>query len=148
MALADVIVSDRRGKLVVRKGKGDRQREAPLHPLAREALLSWLRERRERWGTPENGGVGVPCFVSYQGGRLSTRWIDKMMDRLGAESAIEGLSAHVLRHTFTTNLIRAGEDIVLVAELTGHARLETVRRYSLPSEKDKERAVGALPVDH
>ena len=39
-------------------------------------------------------------------------------------------------------------DIVLVAELTGHARLETIRRYSLPSEKDKEQAVAKLLVDH
>ena len=145
--LSDVIVSERRGKLIVRHGKGDRQREAPLHPVAREALLAWLRERREKWGLAGGGGVGEPCFVSYQGGRLSTRWIDKLMDRLGAEAAIEGLSAHVLRHTFTTNLMRAGQDIVLVAELTGHARLETVRRYSLPTERDKERAVERLPTD-
>ena len=53
----------------------------------------------------------------------------------------------MLRHTFTTNLIRAGQDLVLVAELTGHARLETVRRYSLPSERDKEKAIAALPTD-
>ncbi|HZG65887.1 MAG TPA: tyrosine-type recombinase/integrase [Herpetosiphonaceae bacterium] len=145
--LADVVVSDSRGKVIVRKGKGDRQREAPLHPLAREALRTWLRERRENWGEPENGGVGVPCFVSYQGKRLSARSIDKLMDRLGEEVAIAGLSAHVLRHTFTTNLIRAGQDLVLVAELTGHARLETVRRYSLPTERDKQRAVDMLPTD-
>jgi hypothetical protein len=31
--------------------------------------------------------------------------------------------------------------------LTGHARLETARRYSLPTEHDKERAVAALPTD-
>lgn len=147
--LADVVVSDRRGKVIVRKGKGDRQREAPLHPVAREAMLLWLRERREKWGQSEQGGgTDAPCFVSYQGTRLSTRSVDKLMDRLGEEAAIEGLSAHVLRHTFTTNLIRSGQDIVLVAELTGHARLETVRRYSLPSEKDKEKAVEMLPTDH
>ncbi len=146
--LADVVVSDRRGKVIVRRGKGDRLREAPLHPVAREAMLLWLRERRERWGQPEHsGGANEPCFVSYQGKRLSTRSVDKLMDKLGEEAAIEGLSAHVLRHTFTTNLIRAGQDIVLVAELTGHARLETVRRYSLPSQRDKERAVEALPTD-
>jgi integrase/recombinase XerC len=131
----------------VRKGKGDRQREAPLHPVARQAVLVWLQERRERWGEPENAGRDVPCFVSYQGKRLSVRSIDKLMDQLGVDAAIEGLSAHVLRHTFTTNLIRAGHDLVLVAELTGHARLETVRRYSLPTERDKERAVAALLTD-
>ena len=91
--------------------------------------------------------TSAPCFTNYQGNRLSTRSIDTLMDELGAEAKIENLTAHVLHHTFTTNLIRGGSDIVLVAELTGHARLETIRRYSLPSEKDKERAVARLMVD-
>ena len=69
------------------------------------------------------------------------------MDKLGQEAAAEPLPAQVLRHTFTTNLVHSGEDIVLVAELTGHARLETVRGYSLPSERDKEKAIVALPTD-
>ena len=151
--LADVIVSDRRGKVIVRKGKRDRLRETPLADTARKAMLTWLRDRREKWGDEKLGSSDVqeattaPCFVNYKGGRLSTRSMDKLMDALGAAARIEGLTAHILRHTFTTNLIRAGNDIVLVAELTGHARLETIRRYSLPTETDKERAVADLPID-
>ncbi len=37
----------------------------------------------------------------------------------------------MLRHTFVTGLVRAGNDLVLIAELAGHRRLETTRRYSL-----------------
>ncbi len=144
--LADVIVSDRRGKVIVRKGKGDRLRETPLADVARRAMLGWLMARRELWGEAVDPAA-APCFLNYRGGRLSTRSMDTLMDALGAEAKIEGLTAHVLRHTFTTNLIRGGSDIVLVAELTGHARLETIRRYSLPSEKDKEQAVASLMVD-
>lgn len=140
--LADVIVSDRRGKLIVWKGKGDRQREVPLHPAARQALLAWKQERTERFG----GAVSPAFFLNYQGGRLSTRSIDSLMDRLGDEAGV-ALSAHVLRHTFATNLIRGGHDLVLVAEMTGHARLETVRRYSLPTQQDLEKAVESLPTD-
>ena len=44
------------------------------------------------------------------------------------------LSSHSLRHTFITRLIRSGTDVVAVAELAGHSRLETTRRYSLPSQ--------------
>ncbi len=140
--LADVIVSDRRGKLIVWKGKGDRQREVPLHPLARQALLAWKQERTERFG----GSASPAFFLNYQGGRLSARSIDSLMDRVGDEAGV-ALSAHVLRHTFATNLIRGGQDLVLVAEMTGHARLETVRRYSLPTQQDLEKAVESLPVD-
>ena len=53
------------------------------------------------------------------------------------------LSAHVLRHTFLTRMVRQGSDLVLVAELAGHRRLETTRRYSLPSDDDRLQ-LGAL----
>ncbi|WP_405876795.1 tyrosine-type recombinase/integrase [Streptomyces sp. NBC_00005] len=56
------------------------------------------------------------------------------------------LSAHILRHTLATNLLR-GVDIVVVAELLGHARLDTTRRYTLPTHADVEDAVGRLPID-
>jgi len=58
------------------------------------------------------------------------------------------LSAHVLRHTCLTNLVRGGNDLVLVAEIAGHKRLETTRRYSLPSIEDRERAMEELRVDY
>jgi integrase/recombinase XerC len=57
------------------------------------------------------------------------------------------LSAHVLRHTFVTGLVRAGNDVVLVAELAGHRRLETTRRYSLPSKADRRKAVADLEIE-
>jgi integrase/recombinase XerC len=46
-----------------------------------------------------------------------------------------------------TNLVRGGNDLVLVAELAGHRRLETTRRYSLPSEADRQAAMEALELE-
>jgi integrase/recombinase XerC len=57
------------------------------------------------------------------------------------------LSAHVLRHTFVTGLVRARNDLVLVAEPARHRRLETTRRYSLPSKADPQKAVSDLEID-
>jgi integrase/recombinase XerC len=61
-------------------------------------------------------------------------------------------TAHVLRHTFGTHLVRPpdgrpGADRVLVAELTGHARLETTRAYTRPTAEDRAKVLGLLPVD-
>jgi integrase len=44
-------------------------------------------------------------------------------------------TAHVLRHTFATSLVRGKTDLVVVAELMGHSRLDTTRQCSLPTNK-------------
>ena len=56
-------------------------------------------------------------------------------------------TVHVLRHTFATTLVRGGTDLVIVAELLGHARLETTRAYTRPSAEDRTRALDLLLVD-
>lgn len=66
----------------------------------------------------------------------------------GDEHGRPAISAHTLRHTFGTNLTRSGEvDVVVVAQLMGHKRLKTTRRYTLPTEADMEAAVSLLPTD-
>lgn len=138
----DVVVSARKGQVVVRHGKGDAYREVPLHPAARGAVKVWAEERR---GWP--GAEGKAFFLNRRGGRLSGRSLAQVVTAIGGEAGIEGLSTHVLRHTFGTNLVRQGFDVVLVAELMGHRRLDTTRRYALPSTADRQRAVDSLPVD-
>jgi integrase/recombinase XerC len=66
--------------------------------------------------------------------------------RLASDAKLE-LSAHTLRHTALTNLVRSGADVVMVAEIGGHRRLDTTRRYSLPSEADKDAALEAVLVE-
>ena len=70
-----------------------------------------------------------------------------MTDAVAADTALEGLSSHVLGHTLVTNLVRSGADVVLIAELAGHRRLDTTRRYSLPSETDRADAVESILVE-
>jgi site-specific recombinase XerD len=49
--------------------------------------------------------------------------------------------------TFATQLIRAGADPVLVADLLGHASLDTLRAYTQPNDEDREYALGLLTTD-
>lgn len=142
--LADMSMSARRGRLKVRLGKGDAFREVPLNSACRAALDGWLIARAEQLSRGHGAqGDHKALWLARSGARLSTRAIDLVVRRLAADAGLE-LSAHVLRHTCVTNLVRAGTDVVLVAELAGHRRLDTTRRYSLPSEADRDAAVEAL----
>jgi len=140
--LDDVRVSARKGLVIIRSGKGDAYREVPLNAKVREELRSWLKERTKRF--PQTSDPAV--FLNPKGKRLSARAIDLIVRRIGADAQLE-LSAHILRHTCLTNLVRHGNDLVLVAEIAGHKRLETTRRYSLPSLEDREGAMEELVLD-
>jgi len=141
LALADVRISARKGRVVVRSGKGDAYREVELNALVRGMLDEWLADRAKIAGDGE-----LSFFVSRSGGALSSRSLDLAVRRVAARAGLS-LSAHVLRHTFVTGLVRAGNDLVLVAELAGHRRLETTRRYSLPSQADRQKAVNDLEIE-
>jgi integrase/recombinase XerC len=139
----DVALSARKGAVTVRAGKADAYRKVALNADVRGALAAWLTERRTRFAN----GVDPALFLNPHGGRLSVRSIDLALRRLSKAAGI-ALSAHTLRHTCLTNLVRRGHDLVLVAEIAGHKRIETTRRYSLPSERDREAAMESLHVEY
>jgi site-specific recombinase XerD len=93
-----------------------------------------------------HGADDPPLFLSRAGARLSLRAADSVVRKVAGMADLE-LSAHVLRHTCLTGLVRRGTDLVTVAELAGHSRVETTRRYSLPSEADRQQAVDDLQID-
>ena len=138
----DARTSARKGVVIVRSGKGDAYREGPLNALVRQVLDEWLTERRELAADGERA-----LFLGRGGRRLAKRSVDDVVRGLGKDAGVK-LSAHVLRHTFITAMVRQGSDLVLVAELAGHRRLETTRRYSLPSDADRLLAVERLQIDY
>jgi site-specific recombinase XerD len=139
--LDDVRITTRKGVLVV-MGKGEMQREVPLNALVRQVLDEWLEHRATIAGVGERA-----LWVSRTGGRLSARSADRDVRMIAAGAGLE-LSAHTLRHTCLTGLVRRGNDLVMVAELAGHQKLETTRRYTLPSAADRRRAVEDLQIDY
>jgi integrase/recombinase XerC len=101
------------------------------------AIQAWLQERDKGFDGKETDQA---LFINQQGCRMSTSALDLIVRKVGQDAGME-LSAHVLCHTLLTNLVRGGNDLVLVAEIGGHKRLETTRRYTLPSLGDKEIAL-------
>jgi len=141
--LDDVSVIGRKNRVTIRSGKGEKYRVIPLHTEAVDALSKWIIERGKKL---KNKSSESALFVNPQGKRLSTASLDLIIRKIGRDCGIE-LSAHVLRHTFLTTLVRSRNDLVLVAEIAGHKRLETTRRYTLPTLADQERAIESVVVD-
>jgi integrase len=92
-------------------------------------------------GGPETSGT--PSASSVKGAH-------DIITTIAAAAGLEDedVTAHILRHTFATRLVRGRTDLVIVAELLGHARLETARAYSRPTQQDAIDALQLLDVDH
>jgi site-specific recombinase XerD len=138
--VSDVVLTARMRQLTVRCGKGSKHRTVPINKEAGDMLQLYVAGRM-------SADREEPLFVSCKGTRLSTQSIDHLIRQLGKDSSVE-LSSHTLRHSFITQLIRGGSDVVVVAELAGHSRLETTRRYSLPSQDVMLAAVERLSLSY
>ncbi|UJF36572.1 tyrosine-type recombinase/integrase [Paenibacillus hexagrammi] len=127
---ADVDLSDRKGELIVRSGKGDKQRTVPIDAKARAFLKEYLDSRNDDCEA---------LFVATKGTvrRLGERWVQKTLKKYD-------IHPHLLRHTFARDLVDSGTDIVTVADLLGHSDLGTTMRYTRPSMEDKMKAVSGL----
>ena len=127
-----VIISERKGKLLVNAGKGLKYREVPLNQDARQAFL--LLDYQIYAGNDE-------FIFRGQRGPLSTRGIQLLLTRLKIPSELGNISPHCFRHTFCKNLVNAGVSLEKVAALAGHERLDTTKLYCHPSFADLTDAV-------
>jgi integrase/recombinase XerC len=106
-------------------GKGGKQRQVPVLPVARQAIAKYL-EICPHALEPEG-----PLFVGVRGKRLSPRIIQLAVARLrGALALPHTATPHALRHSFATHLLSAGGDLRAVQELLGHASLSTTQIYT------------------
>ena len=119
----DVTLSERKGLLTVRQGKGGERRQVPLNQDAREALTVL--------GYPRHAGEEA-MILQGQRGPMTSRGVQSLLTRYGPLARLEDLSPHALRHTFCENLIDAGVGLEQVAALAGHESLETTRRSARP----------------
>jgi integrase/recombinase XerC len=111
------------------RGKGRKERLAPLGSYAMKALKAWLARRA--LARDEKQGREAPVFVNRLGTRLTTRSVGRMLEKYLKESGLDTrTSPHTLRHSFATHLLDRGADIRSVQELLGHKSLVTTQIYT------------------
>lgn len=113
------------------KGKGGKERLAPLNDTARAAVKAYLAARPKFLS---KGDRANPWLFPSRGkaGRLTPRRFAQVLDEAAAHAGIdpERVSPHVLRHAFATHLLEGGADLRVVQKLLGHADIATTQIYT------------------
>jgi integrase/recombinase XerC/integrase/recombinase XerD len=125
---SDINMSERKGTLIVRNGKGSKERKIPLHAEVRRAISKYLETRIDN---------NPALFISNRTRRISVRSLQTIFESYG-------INAHKCRHTFITSLLREGKDVALIQSFTGHSSINMIGRYGKASEEDKQKAIDSL----
>jgi len=113
------------GMVMVRRGKGNKDRLVPIGEPALAALAEWRRAMPIAW--EPNG----PVITNLRGGRLTTRAVEALLARrLQAAGLRTPITPHGLRHCFATHMLNNGADLRSIQEMLGHASLATTQRYT------------------
>ena len=137
--LGDITISERKGSLVVRSGKGDKDRTVPLNNDVRQALSAYLAIRP--------AASTDFLFIGQRGQPLQSDAVQLIVRKYARRAGLRAVTPHILRHSFAKQVLDAGADLATVSRLLGHARLETTAIYTQPTAHDLEAAVRRLERD-
>lgn len=111
-------------------GKGNKERLAPLHGAARQAVSHYLPARAHFMKEGETSAFLFPSRSAQ--GHITRQQIGLLMKELASRAGLDParLSPHTLRHSFATHLLEGGADLRVIQELLGHADISTTQIYT------------------
>jgi integrase/recombinase XerC len=117
-------IDEELGLLMIRSGKGNKDRLVPIGEPALEALRGWRAVMPQ---TRSDSAV----ITNLRGSRLTPRAVQNMVARRLISAGINTpITPHGLRHSFATHLLNAGADLRSIQEMLGHSSLTTTQRYT------------------
>jgi integrase/recombinase XerD len=122
---ADVTIGERSGEVLIRNGKGCKQRAVRLNLIARQSLVPWLDLKSDS-----------ASLIN-----LTTRSLERIVKEIGQRIGIPDLTPHWLRYTVAKRLEKAGEPIETIRDVLGHKSIDVTRRYLRSSMEDIQSAM-------
>lgn len=120
--------ASRNQRMIVIRGKGNKERMVPLNDAARQAMADYLALRRQakledsKWLFPSSG----------ESGHLTRQHFARELKALAVAAGLRAdqVSPHVLRHAFASHLLQNGADLRVVQTLLGHSDISTTQIYT------------------
>jgi len=128
-------------RLILIRGKGNKERYVPMNDVMCEALQEYLAA----YSRPHDE---ESLFLSKKGGGLSTRGVGYIVSKYGKKAGIvKKLSPHKLRHTCATHLLRSGQGLEVVRDLLGHSSISTTQIYIHVTVEELVEAARKHPIN-
>jgi integrase/recombinase XerD len=123
------LAARREARVLVVRGKGNKERLVPLNKAAKDSMAHYLSLVAES----DQAAGSKWLFPSFgESGHLTRQHFARELKTLGAAAGLGAgqISPHVLRHAFASHLLHNGADLRVVQTLLGHADISTTQIYT------------------
>jgi len=121
-------------RMIVVRGKGNKERLVPLNEASRQAMADYLVAMQALKSEKKKNAAGSKwLFPSFgESGHLTRQHFARDLKELAAASGLAPrlVSPHVLRHAFASHLLHNGADLRIVQTLLGHTDISTTQIYT------------------
>ena len=132
-------VNFERRTIFVAHGKGDKQRTIPISNTLYPILSDYYQNQRP---IRESNLF----FATAKSGKLSAQYLNQCISEAAKNAGLPHISAHILRHSFASALVRNNANLVCVQRLLGHSDLKTTSVYLHANREDLMKTVNILSV--